>query len=56
MCIRDRKNVVSYENDVTQVLAEIELGQADVGFVYYTDAKSAGGKVKVCLLYTSRCV
>ena len=41
------KNVVSYENDVTQVLAEIELGQADVGFVYYTDAKSAGGKVKV---------
>jgi molybdate transport system substrate-binding protein len=41
------KNVVSYENDVTQVLAEIELGQADVGFVYYTDALSAGGKVKI---------
>jgi molybdate transport system substrate-binding protein len=41
------KNVVSYETDVTQVLAEIELGQADVGFVYYTDAKSAGSKVKI---------
>jgi len=41
------KNVVSYETDVTQVMAEVELGQADVGFVYYTDAKSAGNKVKL---------
>ena len=41
------KNVVSQATDVTQVLAEVSVGQADAGFVYITDAKSANGKVKV---------
>ena len=32
--------------DVTQVVAQISAGQGDVGFVYITDAKAAGGKVR----------
>lgn len=40
------KNVVSQQTDVTQVVAQIASGQGDVGFVYITDAKAAGGKVK----------
>ena len=39
------KNVVSEKTDVTQTVAEIATGQADVGFVYITDAKAANGKV-----------
>jgi len=41
------KNVVSQATDVTQVVAEVASGQADVGFVYITDAKAAMGKVSV---------
>lgn len=44
------KNVVSQATDVTQVLAEVSVGQADAGFVYITDAKSANGKVEVIAL------
>jgi molybdate transport system substrate-binding protein len=44
------KNVVSQTTDVTQTLADVALGQADAGFVYITDAKAAGGKVKVIRL------
>jgi molybdate transport system substrate-binding protein len=44
------KNVVSETTDVTQTVAEVALGQADAGFVYITDAKAAGGKVKVIRL------
>lgn len=40
------KNVVSQTTEVTQVVAQIASGQGDAGFVYITDAKSAGGKVK----------
>ena len=41
------RNVVSQATDVTQVVAQVSLGQADAGFVYITDARTAAGKVKV---------
>jgi molybdate transport system substrate-binding protein len=44
------KNVVSQATDVTQVVAEVAVGQADAGFVYITDAKAANGKVAVIRL------
>jgi molybdate transport system substrate-binding protein len=39
-------NIVSKEQDAKSVLAKITLGEADAGFVYVTDALSAGDKVK----------
>jgi molybdate transport system substrate-binding protein len=44
------RNVVSQTTDVTQTVAEVALGQADAGFVYLTDARTAKGKVTVVRL------
>jgi molybdate transport system substrate-binding protein len=41
------RNVVSQTTDVTQTVADVATGQADAGFVYFTDAIAADGKVKV---------
>lgn len=34
-------NVVSYENDVRQVVAKVQLGEADAGLVYFSDTVAA---------------
>jgi len=39
-------NVVSNEEDVKGVLAKVVSGDADVGFVYFTDAETAGDDVQ----------
>jgi molybdate transport system substrate-binding protein len=43
-------NVVDQEPDVKGIVAKIALGEGDAGFVYKTDAKPAGTKVKSLLI------
>jgi molybdate transport system substrate-binding protein len=40
-------NVVSYENDVKQVVAKIQLGEADAGIVYKSDVVATPGLKKI---------
>jgi molybdate transport system substrate-binding protein len=44
------KNVKSQTTDVTQTVAQVATGQADAGFVYVTDAKAAGNRVRAIRL------
>jgi len=40
-------NVVSYENNVKQVVTKVQLGEADAGIVYYSDMVAAPGLQKI---------
>ena len=44
------RNVVDQEPDVKGIVTKIALGEGDAGFVYKTDAKPAGKKVKALLI------
>ena len=43
-------NVVDQESDVKGIVAKIALGEGDAGFVYKTDARPAGKRVKSVLI------
>ena len=46
-------NVVSREQKVTDIVAKLELGEADAGFIYTSDATTAGDKLKTIQLPAS---
>jgi molybdate transport system substrate-binding protein len=39
-------NIVSQEQKTTDIVSKLELGEGDAGFIYTSDAKSAGDKLK----------
>ena len=39
-------NIVSQEQKTTDIVSKLELGEADAGFIYTSDAKTAGDKLK----------
>jgi len=39
-------NIVSKEQKTTDIVSKLELGEGDAGFIYTSDAKSAGDKLK----------
>jgi molybdate transport system substrate-binding protein len=41
------QNVVSYENTVKQVVAKVQLGEADAGIVYISDTVAAPELTKI---------
>ena len=41
------QNVISFETNVRQVAAKLELGEADAGFVYRTDVLASDGRLQV---------
>jgi molybdate transport system substrate-binding protein len=46
-------NIVSQEQKATDVITKIDLGEADAGFVYVTDALAAGDQVQQIPLPTA---
>ena len=46
-------NIVSQEEKVTDIVTKLELGEADAGFIYTSDAKTAGDKLKTFQLPAS---
>ena len=41
------QNVISFETNVRQVAAKLELGEADAGFVYRTDVLASDGRLQI---------
>jgi molybdate transport system substrate-binding protein len=46
-------NIVSREQKTTDIVSKVELGEADAGFIYTSDATTAGGKLKTIALPAS---